>query len=222
MLVHLNALLNGRSGIRFEILERIVEFLNKGIVPHVFDSGSIGASGDLVPLSAIFGAVIGSGPQFKADFNGKEFGSTEILKQLNLKPIRLAPKEGLALVNGTSASSGIAACCVDRARRLLALTLGIHALYVQALAASNEPFHPFIHGCKPHQGQAWSARLMLDLLSGSKLVDDGIGRIERNEESNNPQDRYSIRCLPQFLGPIVEGLGDALARSLIVMSFSPE
>ena len=206
MVVHLNTLIRGRSGIRREIIERGIDFINRGLTPCVREGGSIGASGDLIPLGAIFGAVVGSGEAFRVRREDGIVGSITLLKELGLEPIRLAPKEGLALVNGTSASAGIAACCVHRARRLLALTLGIHALHLQALSASNEPFHPFIHQCKPHVGQAWVAEVMRELLSGSGLIDDALGRLDRGEENGEPQDRYSIRCLPQFIGPVVEGL----------------
>jgi len=111
--------------------------------------------------------------------------------------------------------SAVAANCIYDARQLLALSMGAHALAIQGLMGSNQSFHPFIHDHKPHAGQKWSAAQMLALLSGSKLIRDELqGRRERSS-GELIQDRYSLRCLPQYMGPIVDGL-DQIAKQVTV------
>src|SRR5262245_42213004 len=129
MLLRANSLLHGISGVRMEIVERFAAFLNANALPHVFELGSIGASGDLVPLAYISGALLGVSREYQVDLDGESLDSHSALARLGLEPLALEPKEGLALVNGTSVSTGIAANCVTRVRDLLALTLATHALY---------------------------------------------------------------------------------------------
>jgi len=106
MLLRANSLMKGASGIRLEIIERFAIFLNAGAIPHVYQRGSIGASGDLVPLAYIGGAMLGLDPAFKVDFRGEILDSHTLLAKLDLAPLTPEPKEGLALVNGTGASTG--------------------------------------------------------------------------------------------------------------------
>jgi phenylalanine ammonia-lyase len=215
MVIRANTHLLGFSGLRLELIRRMEIFLNANVTPHVREFGSIGASGDLTPLACITGALIGLDKCFTVDFDGSETDALTALKRLKLPPLKLDPKEGLAMINGTAIMSGIAANCVYDAQQLLALALGAHALAIQGLNGSNQSFHPFIHDHKPHGGQKWSAAQMLELLAGSKLI--------RHElEGRNPrpggdliQDRYSLRCLPQFMGPIVDGLKQAAKQVTI-------
>ena len=206
MLLRANSLMRGVSGIRPALVERFVHFLNEDVTPHVYDLGSIGASGDLVPLAGIAGALIGLDPAFLVDHRGTTMPCTEALARLGLAPLDLDPKEGLALVNGTAALTGIAAGCVHDARLALAITLGVHALAIQALNASDQPFHPFIHQHKPHPGQVLAAACMRDLLHGSQLLQHPASANGNGEAGRLIQDRYSVRCLPQFLGPALDGL----------------
>ena len=206
MLLRMNSHLQGASGIRRELIERMQIFLNAGVTPYVYELGSIGASGDLVPLAYITGALIGADPAFKVDFNGKEMSAVEALKGLNLPRLSLEAKEGLAMVNGTSVMTGMAALCVSEAQMLLALAMGTHALLIQGLGGTNQSFHPFIHGLKPHKGQIWAAAEMVKLLSGSSLIRDELSGGASHQGNAPIQDRYSLRCLPQYLGPIVDGL----------------
>lgn len=208
MLIRANALLIGASGIRHEIVKRFEIFLNEGITPHVYDLGSIGASGDLVPLGAIAGSLIGLHDSFKVDFRGREQPASRVLEEVGLPKMKLLPKEGLALVNGTAVMTGIAACCVAELERLLVLSVGIHSLYIQALGASNQPFHPFIHKLKPFLGQQWIAESMLSLIDSSQFIKDEIGGKGKSREGELIQDRYSVRCLPQFMGPMADGIAE--------------
>ena len=206
MVIRANTHLIGLSGLRLELVQRMVDFLNAGATPVVREFGSIGASGDLTPLACITGALIGLDPAFEVELDGRSVGAPDALARLGLEPIKLAPKEGLAMINGTSVMTGLAAGCFHDARRLFGLALAAHALMIQALQGSNQSFHPFLHEYKPHPGQRWTASAMLELLHGSGLIRDELEERKERSAGELIQDRYSIRCLPQYLGPVVDGL----------------
>ncbi len=218
MLLRANSLIRGASGVRIEIIQRLIDCLNAGVTPHVLELGSIGASGDLVPLSYIAGSVIGLDPAFKATLNGKDMDCISALKSVNLPPLSLFPKEGLSLINGTSVMTGIAANCIYDTRNLIALSLGAHALFFQSLAASNQSFHPFVHEHKPHPGHAWVSERMRRLLEGSSLIREELNGRRREYENELEQDRYSLRCLPQYIGPIVDGFAMITKQAEIEMN----
>lgn len=205
MVLRANALLWGASGIRLELIQRLALFLNENVTPRVRAHGSIGASGDLVPLAYITGAICGLAPGYRVNDNGEEVDALQALQRLGLSPLRLEPKEALAMMNGTSVMTAVAAGCTLDAHKFLAGSLCLHALLAQSLRASIESFAPFVHRLKPHRGQCWAAQQMLQLLQGSKLSRAGGDNRER-APGELIQDRYSLRCLPQFLGPIVDGL----------------
>lgn len=215
MLLRANSLMKGVSGVRLALIERYVAFLNADATPHVYQRGSIGASGDLVPLSYIAGALIGLAPDFLVDFAGETVDSHTALERLGLRPLELLPKEGLAMNNGTGACTGIAANVTARALELMPLSLGLHALIAQAMRATSQSFVAFIHRLKPHPGQLWVAEQMQGLLAGSGLIrDESAGRRDHRADELM-QDRYSLRCLPQFLGPIYDALA-LVARQITV------
>ena len=137
MLLRANSHLRGVSGVRFEIIQRLETFLNAGVTPHVYEFGSIGASGDLVPLAYITGALVGLDACFRVDYNGEEVDALTALERLGLPRLRLRAKEGLAMVNGTSVMTGIAVNCVHSVRVLLALTLGVHVRSVSLKPQAN-------------------------------------------------------------------------------------
>ena len=206
MVIRANTHLMGFSGLRLELVQRMATFLNANVTPLVREFGSIGASGDLAPLACITGALIGLDRCFMVDFDGQKIDAPSALVRLGLPGLKLQPKEGLAMVNGTAVMSGIAANCIYDAHQLLALALGAHALFIQGLKGSNQSFHPFIHSHKAHPGQVWTASQMLNLLAGSKLMRDELEGRHQRPDGDLIQDRYSMRCLPQYLGPIVDGL----------------
>lgn len=206
MLLRMNSHARGASGLRLELIRRLELFLNAAVTPHVPELGSIGASGDLVPLTYITGSLIGLDNAFKVDFNGEEMDAPLALRRLGLKPMSLRPKEGLAMINGTSVSTAIAAHCVYDAQVLLATAMGAHALTIQALCGTDQSFHGFIHAHKPHPGQQWAAAEMLRLLKGAALVRNELNGAHAHRGDSPIQDRYSLRCLPQYIGPIVEGI----------------
>ncbi|EKU99204.1 histidine ammonia-lyase [Leptolyngbya sp. PCC 7375] len=206
MLLRANSHLYGASGIRLELIKRIETFLNTNVTPHVREFGSIGASGDLTPLAYVAGSLVGLSEHYRVDFQGETMPAPEALKRLGLLPLELQPKEGLAMMNGTAMMTGIAANCAYDAKILLALSMGMHALAIQGLQGTNQSFHPFIHRHKPHTGQLWAAQHMLDLLSGSDLILDELDGVHDYRGEQPIQDRYSLRCLPQYTGPIVDGI----------------
>ncbi|WP_373525985.1 histidine ammonia-lyase [Nostoc sp.] len=206
MLLRANSHITGASGIRLELIKRMLIFLNAGVTPHVCEFGSIGASGDLTPLAYITGALIGLNSSYTVDFNGEEMDAPTALKKLGLEPLQLLPKEGLAMMNGTSVMTGIAANCVQDTKILLALSVATHALAIQGLLGTNQSFHPFIHKLKPHSGQVWIAAQMLELLAGSRLIRDELDGSHDYRDQHPIQDRYSLRCLAQYMGPIVDGI----------------
>jgi phenylalanine ammonia-lyase len=212
MAVRANSNLRGASGLRWTVIERLVRFLNEGVTPIVRRHGSIGASGDLTPLAAIAGALVGLDDASRVRWRGRELSAVTALDVLGLEPITLEPKEALALMNGTAVSAGMAANCLVEIRTLVAAAVAFHALAVQALAGSAEPYGEFIHAHKPHPGQAAVAATMRRLLAGSSFTVEHDPHHPRRD-GEPVQDRYSTRCLPQYLGPAVEAAGQA-ARQL--------
>ncbi len=125
---------------------------------------------------------------------------------MGLSQLHLCPKEGLALINGTSAMAGIAANCIHDARILLSLAMGAHALFFQGLGASDQSFHPFIDKQKPHPGQILVSSQMRRFLEKSQLIRREFNGRHHHNKNELEQDRYSLRCLPQFMGPVADGL----------------
>ena len=200
MVLRANMLLRGASGVRLQIVERLIRFLNANATPQVPEYGSIGASGDLVPLGVLARAITGQSAGCRVDFGkGIVMDRDEALEKLNLPKLTLKPKEGLAIVNGTTFSAAIAANCLTAAKRIFALSFASHAMMIRALLGHDDPFANFVHRCKPHPGQVWAAEQMKNLLNAEPDISE-------QGKGNHIQDRYSIRCLPQYLGPIVEGL----------------
>lgn len=198
MLLRANVLAQGCSGVRLEIVERLLRFLEADAIPVVRELGSIGASGDLVPLSTIARAITGHSRHVKVQLGDRMLGGDAALTELGLPPLALLPKEGLALVNGTSFSAAIAANSVSESRTLMALTFGVQAMMLKALQVQEDPFAEFVHQRKPHPGQCWSAKTIRRLLSG--------GSVGADSSSKHVQDRYSLRCLPQYMGATVESM----------------
>ncbi|HTM95360.1 MAG TPA: aromatic amino acid ammonia-lyase, partial [Croceibacterium sp.] len=209
MLLRANSLAKGYSSVRRELIERYITFLNRGATPHVFKRGSIGASGDLCPLSYIGASVIGLDKGFLVEFEGEDIDCHEALSRLGLEPLELLPKEGLAMNNGTTASTGVAANNMARAHTIAALAFATQALIFQALLATDHSFDPVIHQVKPHPGQIFVAAQFRRLLAGSALIRTKAAVDQEHKGGDLIQDRYSFRCLPQYTGPIVEALARA-------------
>jgi len=197
MLLRANVLLQGKSGIRIEVVEQLLKFFQSDACPVVRELGSIGASGDLLPLSTIARAVTGQSGRVKVRVGDDVLDSTTALDKIGLAPIELQAKEALALVNGTSFSCAIAANAAVAATQSLSLSFVIQSLLMTAMKVNVGPFHRFVHQSKPHLGQIWSAETIDRLLRDTE---------PSNEPNEMVQDRYSLRCFPQYSGSIVEGI----------------
>jgi len=195
MLLRVATFATGASAVRVELVEALIELLNRGITPVVPRYGSVGASGDLMPSAYVARALLGMGG---VEYQGRHMSALDALKHAGLEPIRFAPKEGLALINGTTMMTAVATLVWTDARRVLRALLSSVALSVEALQTGIEPFASWVQNMKAHPGQAAVASYVREHLAGSKLIGDS-GR----------QSCYSLRCPPQGLGPAWEALEEA-------------
>lgn len=185
-----NALAKGFSGIRTEVVELLVELLNKGIHPCIPEKGSVGASGDLAPLAHLALVLVGEG---EAEVNGVVLPGLEALSSRGLQPVTLLAKEGLALTNGTQVMAAIGSLVVLEAERLAKVADIVGAMSLEAQLGSRKAFSELIHNTRPHPGQLASAANLRKLLKDSSLMES---------HANCPmvQDAYSLRCMPQVHG----------------------
>jgi histidine ammonia-lyase len=193
MLLRANVLALGFSGIRAEVVELLCEMLNHRVHPVVPEKGSVGASGDLAPLAHLALSLIGEGEAF---LGGKRKDSAEALKRMKLKPVKLAAKEGLALLNGTQAMHAVGGLSILRAQRLTNLADVAGAITLEGLRDTPAAFDPRLHTARPHTGQKTAAAHLRSLLKTSE--------IRESHRKNDPrvQDAYSIRCMPQVHGAV--------------------
>lgn len=209
VLSRLNCLSRGYSGIKPEIIQTLIKILNSGWTPEIPQTGSLGASGDLGPLAHIGLIFIGEGFLINGD---QRLRTKEVLKTLNIELPQITSKEGLAIINGTSAMTGISALNTIIASRLLDAAIKISSLSLQSLLASSSPFKPEGHKLKHHKGQIFVANKIHCLLLDSKLTTTDEERMEEIKNKNDDyyfsqvslQDAYTLRCIPQVLGMSVE------------------
>ena len=196
LLLRINTLATGYSGIAVETLAGLIEMLNASIHPIVPSQGSVGASGDLAPLAHIGLVLIGEG---EAIFRGQKMAGIKALEKAGLTKINLQPKDGLALINGTQVISALLAHATILAMRLVPAADVIGALTLDTLLGTDTAFDPRIHNARPHPGQNKSARNLRHLLRGSELR-------KSHESCGRVQDSYSLRCMPQVHGAIRDAL----------------
>jgi phenylalanine ammonia-lyase len=199
MLLRLATFATGCSGVRLELVDALAALLNRGVIPIVPRYGSVGASGDLMPSAYVARALIGMG---EVEYQGRPIPAEEGLAAAGLKPIAFAPKEGLALINGTTMMTAAAALLWTDTHNVLRAILAGVALSLEAMQSPSEPYEPWVHDAKGHPGQIAVAAYIRELLRGSRYI-----------IPSRSQTCYSLRCPPQGLGPIWESL-DA-ARSTI-------
>ena len=196
MFCRMVSLAKGLSGVSPELLTRFADFLRLGITPVIPREGSVGASGDLTPLSYIAACMAGDRKVF---FGGRVVTSAEALTETGLEPYRFGPKEPLAIMNGTSIMTGIAALVIARSRRILEAAVTATALCIHGLRGHRRHFHPGIFRAKPFPGQAAVAEGIRTLIHSPEDVPG-------SDAPDHLQDPYSLRCAPHVLGVLADAL----------------
>ena len=195
----------GHSGVRVDVIEALQALLDKDAMPLIPAKGSVGASGDLAPLAHLIAALMGHG---SIDVAGKIMPAGAALRKLGMQPLELAPKEGLALINGTQASTALALDALFTAERVFGAALAAGALSVDALKGSIKPFDPRISAVRGQPGQIRVAAEIRALLDGSEIL-------ASHGRCGKVQDPYSFRCQPQVMGAALDLLVNA-ARTLTI------
>jgi histidine ammonia-lyase len=199
MAIRANVLAIGFSGIRPAVAQMLCEMLNRGVTPVVPSQGSAGASGDLAPLAHMALVLIGEGD---ADFRGARYGGAEALRLAELAPLKLHPKEGISLVNGTQAMLAIGCLELMAAETLVSTGDTVCAMSLDALRGTPRAFDARIHAARPHPGQRRSAERLERLLEGSEIR-------RSHAACRRVQDAYSLRCAPQVHGAVLDSLDEA-------------
>jgi histidine ammonia-lyase len=199
LLLKINSLARGYSGVRPLIIETLIKFYNAGIYPCIPAKGSVGASGDLAPLAHLCLPLIGEG---NVRYQGNIISGQEALKVIDQEPLTLAPKEGLALINGTQISTALAIFHLLKAKQLLNAAINIGALSVDAASGSIKPFDEKIHAIRGQRGQIEVAKMLRNLLNDSAIL-------AAHQNCGKIQDPYCLRCQPQVMGACLDNLQHA-------------
>ena len=194
LLLKIQSLSYGYAGCKLDTVERLIDFFNHDITPIVYRQGSLGASGDLVPLAHLCLPLVGEG---EVEIDGEVISGAKMLEKMGWKPIEMASKEGLALLNGTQNMSAFAVWSLLEAQRLSEWADVIAAMSLDAFDGRIEPFTHAVHAVRPHLGQIETARRFRELLDGSELI---------RGQKVHVQDPYSFRCVPQVHGAVKDTL----------------
>jgi histidine ammonia-lyase len=215
LVLRANTFARGCSGVRPEVVDRLLQMLNRGVAPVIPELGSVGASGDLAPLAHLAGALAGH-PQAEAFCAAERVPAQAALERAGIEPVRfgLKAKEGLALINGSTVSLAIAILNADAAHRTLANAEIALALSLEAMRGELAAFDPRIHGARPQPGQAKTAEIVRRLTEGSERCTEAARQVALPDEGRLPaqtisarvQDAYSLRCAPQVHGPVRDAL----------------
>lgn len=197
LLTKIQSLSYGNSGVQLATVERLIDFFNAGVLPVVYQQGSLGASGDLAPLANMSLPLLGLG---MVEYKGKLRSAADVLAEFGWEPITLMSKEGLALLNGTQFMSSYGVWSLLKAQRLSDLADRIAAMSLEAFDGRIEPFGPQVNAVRNHPGQIETARRMRELLAGSEFI-------ARHKE--HVQDPYSFRCIPQVHGAVKDTIAYA-------------
>ena len=190
LLLKIQSLSYGFSGCQLATVNRLIDFFNNDVYPIVYMQGSLGASGDLVPLAHLSLPLVGLG---EVEYKGKVLTSVEVLKKFKWQPIQLASKEGLALLNGTQNMGAFAVWSLLQSQRLSTWADKIAAMSLDAYYGLTAPFTDAVHQVRPHKGQIVTAARMRELLEGSEIME---------KPKSYVQDPYSFRCIPQVHGTV--------------------
>lgn len=209
VLARTNCLVRGNSAVRLTLIDNLLKLLNRHITPCIREIGSVGASGDLIPGSYIAAALMGTREVY---YKGSIVPASEALAAEGIEPLILGPKEGLAMTNGTQFMTGIGSLVTQDAIEVARVADICSAMAVEVLGGVTGPFHPFLQKQKPHPGQWRSALHIRNLLDTSSLARDyeqvvkGLGTMEKGFRilPIRIQDRYSLRCAPQFIGALYD------------------
>lgn len=188
LMLKIKSLSYGNSGVQIDTVIRLMEMYNNKVLPIIFTQGSLGASGDLAPLSHLSLPLIGLGEVY---YEGQKMASSRVMQKLGWKPIHLQSKEGLALINGTQFMSAYGLYCLKKAEHLIQMADLISALSFDAFDCITEPLDPHIHAVRAHKGQVDTAATLRKYLQGSGIA---------QQEKKQVQDPYSFRCIPQVHG----------------------
>lgn len=205
LLLKAASLAHGVSGVRLEVIEALLALLAADVLPVIPEKGSVGASGDLAPLAHLACVLIGVGEAF---VDGKRTPATQALERAGLQPFQLGPKEGLALLNGTQASTALAIHAALRLERVFDAAVGVGAMTVDAAKGSDTPFDDRIHAVRGQKGQRAVATRYRDWLAGSALRQSHL-------DCDKVQDPYCLRCQPQVMGACLDQMDHAWAILLI-------
>ncbi|QQS30373.1 MAG: histidine ammonia-lyase [Sphingobacteriales bacterium] len=212
LLLKIQSLSYGHSGVRLETVQRLTDFFNLQIHPVVYEQGSLGASGDLAPLSHLSLPLIGMGEVY---FEGIKQPAAEVLKKFGLEPLILQSKEGLALINGTQFMSAYAVWCVEQANYLAKCADLVAAISYDAYDAHYSPLNPLIHEIRQQVGQRTSAQRISAFLEGSQIG---------SQPKEHVQDPYSFRCVPQVHGASLDAIAhvnDLVSREINAVTDNP-
>ncbi len=207
MVVRFNTLIRGYSGVSEKLIKQLQNFINLRILPIIPEHGAVGTSGDLVQLAHIALALMGEG---EVRYRDKKQSAAEVLKEVGLPPLRLDAREGLALINGTAVMAGVAALLWQEVNRLISLALRNGALALELVNGYSDSLSEKLSDLRPHFGQAQASRILRKLLSTSKRLRDRrklnvVGSSEEAHEiAEEIQQVYSLRCIAQILGPVIE------------------
>lgn len=200
MLIRANTLTKGYSGVRLEVINHLINMLKNNIVPIVPEQGSVGASGDLAPSAHMALAMIGEGQVL---YNHKVIDAKEAYRTVGMKPLDLKAKEGLAIINGTHFMTSYAAHALYLGEKIIKNALIAGAMSLEALYGTDRSLDPKIHNVRPHRGQKLAARILKKLVSKSEII-------RSHRHCSRVQDAYSIRCMPQVFGPVIEAWNSAV------------
>ena len=213
MLLRANVLLRPTSGVRPVLVEALLGMLNAGIVPVVPEQGSVGASGDLAPLSHVALALMGEGEVVR---EGRRQPAREALTAARLEPYRFGPKEGISFINGTQAQTAMLALLIHDADVLWRTAVAAASLSLEALRGTPTPLDERIHAARPHAGQQETARLMRELLASSEI------RESHRHDDPRVQDAYSLRCTPQVLGAVWDAIRFSATTAAVELNASTD
>ncbi len=207
MIARLNSFVQARSGVHIDLPKLLVDLINKDVAPNVFEHGGVGASGDLVQLAHLALVLIGEG---ELSYKGEQRATEDVLKELGIEPLTIKIREGLAIINGTSAMTGIGMLNIIQAKKLLEWSVVLSAMMNEVVQAYDDHYSYELNAVKHHRGQNEVAAIMRDVLTGSKMIRDRSEHLYNPDNLNQEvfldkvQEYYSLRCVTQVLGPVYD------------------